>query len=129
MPMLLAPTPQRVEQARQAGIDALATSAALRQEGFLFLDTLNTGEHGDTLEARRESYYAALRNLPAGVTEIIVHLNLDDDEIRAVTSAWARRWHEYQIFTDPLTRALIDSLSIKLIGYKDLRGLFGQAEP
>src|SRR5438046_2849063 len=53
MPMLLAPTPQRIEQARQAGIDALATHEALRQQGFLFLDTLNTGARGDTLEARR----------------------------------------------------------------------------
>jgi hypothetical protein len=126
MPMLLAPTPQRIEQARQAGIDALATYEALRQQGFLFLDTLNTGARGDPLEARRENYYAALRNLPPGVTEIIVHLSLDDEEIRAVTSAWAQRWHEYQIFTDPQTRALIDSLGIKLIGYKDLRQLFGR---
>lgn len=121
MPMLLAPTPQRVEQARQLGVDALAAHQALQRQGFLFLDTLNTGVRADSFEARRDSYYSALRNLSPGVTEIIVHLNMDDAEIRSITNAWEARWHEYQIFTDPQTRALIDSLGIKLIGYKDLR--------
>ncbi|MCS6863336.1 MAG: hypothetical protein NZT92_23765, partial [Abditibacteriales bacterium] len=95
-----------------------------KREGFVFLDMLNTGEGGDTLEERRENYYKFLRNLQPGVTEVIVHLSLDDEEIRAITSNWRARWHEYQIFTDPKTKQLIDSLGIKLIGYKDLKKLF-----
>ena len=95
-----------LDAAAEAGIDALASYEALRPQGFVFLDTVNTGVRADSFEARRESYYAALRDLPPGVTEIIVHLSLDDEEIRAVTGSWPQRWHEYQIFTDPRTREL-----------------------
>jgi len=124
MPMLPAPTPEIAEMARQAGIDITRTYAQLKKEGFVFLDYLNTGEEGKTLEERRENYYRFLRSLKPGVTQIIVHLSLDDEEIRHITGNWQARWHEYQIFTDPNTKALIDSLGIKLIGYKDLRKLF-----
>jgi len=124
MPMLPSPTPEIVEMAKQAGIDAPKTTIELKKRGFVFLDLLNTGEKGDTLEERRENYYRFLRNLKPGVTQIIVHLSLDDDEIRSITGHWQARWHEYQIFTDPRTRELIDSLGIKLIGYRDLRRLF-----
>lgn len=120
-PMLITPTGEWAQQAKALGIDAEATTAALREQGFVFLDFLNTGEGGDTLESRREAYTRVLRSLKPGVTQIIVHLSLDDEEIRHITGNWQARWHEFQIFTDPKTRELIDSLGIKLIGYRDLQ--------
>ncbi|MBW3622325.1 MAG: polysaccharide deacetylase family protein [Armatimonadetes bacterium] len=120
MPMLLQPRGSRASEARERGIDPAATTDSLKREGFLFLDALNTGVSGDTLESRREGYYDALRNLPPGVNEIILHLSLDDPEIQSITGHWAARWHEFQIFTDPRTKELIDSLGIHLIGYRDL---------
>jgi len=44
--------------------------------------------------------------------------------LRAATGSWGRRWHEFQIFTDPRTKELIEELGIRLIGYKELRRLF-----
>lgn len=129
MPMLLYPTPERVQQAREVfGFDAMATYGELKRQGFVFLDTLKEGAEGDTLEARRKHYYDALRALKPGVTEFIVHLSLNDDEIRHITGNWEARWNEYQIMTDPRTRELIDSLGIKLIGYKDLARLAFRSE-
>ncbi len=126
MPMLIEPSGPILEELKRRGIAelALATTAQLKKDGFVFLDMLNTGEGGDTLEERRENYYKFLRNLKPGVTEIIVHLSMDDEEIRHITGNWRARWNEYQIFTDPKTKELIDSLGIKLIGYKDLKKLF-----
>jgi predicted glycoside hydrolase/deacetylase ChbG (UPF0249 family) len=123
VPMLVLPTGSREMEARALGIDPVTSTETLTREGFLFLDHLNTGVGGDTLEERREGYYDALRNLPPGVSEIIVHLSLDDPEIRAITNHWRTRWHEFQIFTDPRTRELIDSLGIRLLGYRDLARL------
>lgn len=124
MPMLVYPTPERIQQARDVfGFDAMATFAELKKQGFVFLDTLKEGAEGSTLEARRKHYYDAFRALKPGVTEFIVHLSLNDDEIRHITGNWEARWNEYQIMTDPRTRELIDSLGIKLIGYKDLAKL------
>jgi len=95
----------------------------LSKEGYVFLDMLYEDSKGDDLESRREHYYNVFRNLKPGVTEVIVHLSMNDEEIKHISNAWLRRWNEYQIFTDPKTRELLDSLGIKLIGYKQLAPL------
>jgi hypothetical protein len=130
MPMLIRPTVDVRPELEGRGILNLVreTTPALEKEGFVFLDFLNTGEKGDTLEERRQKYFDFFRGLKPGVNEVIVHLAMDDEEIRHVTNNWRARWIEYQIFSDPRTRQFIESLGIKLIGYKDLRRLF-TAEP
>jgi predicted glycoside hydrolase/deacetylase ChbG (UPF0249 family) len=122
-PMLMRATPERIAQAKLFGFDAAQLEANLSKEGYVFLDTLQESIKGDTLEARREYIYNLLRNLKPGVTEIIVHLAMNDEEIKHITNAWEARWNEYQILTDPKTKELIQSLGIKLIGYKDLKKL------
>jgi chitin disaccharide deacetylase len=130
MPMVLYPTPERVEQARKEfGLaDPMGSYRALKKQNFVFLDTLKEGAEGRTLETRRKHYWDALRALKPGVTEFIVHLSLDDAEIRHITGNWEARWNEYQIMTDPRTRALIDELGIKLIGYRELSRLAFQPD-
>lgn len=108
------------------GIDPAPICTRLRKAGFPLLDTLNTGEDGKTLEERRDNYYRFFRNLKPGVTQVIVHLSLDDEEMRSITGSWRARWHEYQIMTDPKTRDLLNELGIKLIGYRELNKLFQQ---
>lgn len=121
MPMLpAATTPDRTAINKQAGLDPERTIGEARKQGFVILDLLNTGESGGTLEERRENHTKFLRGMKPGVTEIIVHLSLDDDEIRNITNNWRARWNEFQIFTDPKTQELIESLGIKLIGYREL---------
>lgn len=120
MPMLLDPTPDRVEMGKQLGFDAEKIKSDLAPQGYPFLNKLYEDVKGDTLEARREFLYNLFRNLPAGVSEVIVHLAGDEDEIQHITASWRKRNYEYQIMIDPETRKLIDSLGIKLIGYKDL---------
>jgi len=125
MPMLLKPTEERVRQAKVAfGFDVLPSHARLRRQGYVFLDRLKEGAAGDTLEARREHYWNEIRRLkPGEVTEFIVHLSLDDDEIQHVTGSWRNRYHEYLIMTDPRTRDVIESTGVKLIGYRALAKL------
>jgi chitin disaccharide deacetylase len=123
LPMLMKATPERIAQGKALGFDAAKLERTLSQEGYVFLDMLYEDSKGETLEARRDHYYTLFRNLKPGVTEIIVHLSMNDEEIKHISGAWLRRWNEYQIFTDPKTRELIDSLGIKLIGYKELMAL------
>lgn len=124
MPMLPGPTPDRIKQAREEfHFNAEATYHELVKQGFVFLDILSESAEGRTLETRRQHYYDKIRALKPGVTEFIVHLSLDDEEIRHITGNWEARWNEYQIMTDPKTRDLINSLGIKLIGYRELSKL------
>ena len=124
MPMVLYPTPERIAQAKtEFGFDALASYQQLKKQNFVFLDYLKEGAEGKTLETRRKHYYDSFRALKPGVTEFIVHLSLDDAEIRNITGNWEARWNEYQIMTDPRTRVLLNELGIKLIGYRELSRL------
>ena len=124
MPMILFPTADRIKQATEEfGFDAIASHRELEKQKFVFLDYLKEGAAGDTLETRREHYYEAFRNLKPGVTEFIVHLAMNDDEVRHIANSWKNRYNEYLIMTDPKTRELIDSLGIKLIGYRELSKL------
>jgi len=124
LPMLPAPNPQILAMAKQLGIDYQPIAVRLKQQGFVFIDNLVTGGSGDTLEERRKSYYEIIRNLPSGVSEIILHLSTDDPEIRAITGAWQYRYHEFLIFTERETRKFIESEGIKLIGYRHLAELW-----
>jgi chitin disaccharide deacetylase len=123
VPMLLAPTKERIEQGKVLGVDFARIVKELEPQGYVFLDMLHETVKGDTLETRREFIYNLLRNLKPGVTEIIVHLIMNDEEAKHITGSWQNRYNEYLILTDPKTRELIDSLGIKLIGYKELNKL------
>lgn len=122
-PMLPKPTPELMEYAKETGLAFSEDSAAALQElGFPFIDTLVTGVGGGrSLEEKKASYYAALRKLKPGVNQIILHLGMDDDEMRSITNSHMARYNDYRIFTDPETQKLIDKLGIKLVGWKQIK--------
>jgi predicted glycoside hydrolase/deacetylase ChbG (UPF0249 family) len=125
MPMLLSPTPERMKEGKEVfGLDFQTAYNLTKKQNFVHLDILKEDAYGDTLATRRAHYYDAFRKLQPGVvTEFICHLSMDDQEIRNVTGNWLARYNEYLIMTDPKTRDLIDSLGIKLFGYRDLQKL------
>lgn len=70
-------------------------------------------------------YETALRNLQPGVTEFVIHLAFDDEEMRAATrerptwgSAWRQR--DFDFFTSALFRKLLLEHHIQLITWREL---------
>lgn len=122
-PMLPKLTPEMMEQVREMGIDLPENAMELlRESGFPLIDKLVTDVgSGRTLEEKKASYYAALRELKPGVNQIILHLGMDDDEMRGIMNSHMARYNDYRIFTDPETRQLIDELGIKLMGWKSIK--------
>ena len=120
-PMVLRATPERIKKSAEFGLDFAKIEKELDAGKFPMLDILEEDVEGNTLKTRREFFYNLLRNLKPGVTEIIVHLAMNDDEVKHIMNGWQNRYNEFLIVTDPKTRQLIDSLGIKLIGYKDLK--------
>ena len=89
----------------------------------MLLDRLVTGVPGCTVEARKQTYRALLRNLKPGVTKLIVHLAKDDPEIRAVTNTWQQRWADFLFWTSDEARKLMASLQIRPVTYRELQSL------
>jgi predicted glycoside hydrolase/deacetylase ChbG (UPF0249 family) len=122
-PMLPRLTPELMERVKEMGLDLSDDKIAMLEKlGFPFIDTLITGVGGGrTLEEKKASYYAALKELKPGVSQIILHLGMDDDEMRGIMNSHMARYNDYRIFTDPETRQLTDELGIKLIGWKPIK--------
>jgi predicted glycoside hydrolase/deacetylase ChbG (UPF0249 family) len=76
-----------------------------------------------------EAYYAGLiEGLQPGVTEIIVHVAYDDAEMRAVTvdqPDWGAAWrqHDFDTFTNPLLKRLLEEHDVHLITWREIGAL------
>lgn len=93
-----------------------------QQQGMFRLDSLLTNPaRGIPTEAeRRAAYHQTLRTLKPGVTMIILHPALLNEELRSITGTHRQRDLDYRIFMEEQTRALIRSLNIQLVGWRDL---------
>jgi predicted glycoside hydrolase/deacetylase ChbG (UPF0249 family) len=76
----------------------------------------------------RDFYVNAVKNLKAGLTEMIVHLGHDDAELQAVTldhpdygSAWRQR--DYDFVTSPEFKKALEENHVILVKWKDLKKL------
>jgi chitin disaccharide deacetylase len=124
LPMIPGPSPEIIAEASLLGLDYPKVTARLAADGFLLLDRLVLTLEGDTFEDRRKCFHDLVRGLKPGVTELIVHLAGDDEEIRNVTGNWKRRFLDYRVVTDRDTKTLLDREGVKLVGYRPLADLW-----
>jgi len=79
-------------------------------------------------------YESAVRSLKPGVTEFVVHLAHDDEEMRAATpdratwdSAWRQR--DYNVLASAEFRHLLQENHVTLISWRELRRSYDAARP
>jgi predicted glycoside hydrolase/deacetylase ChbG (UPF0249 family) len=77
------------------------------------------------VEKWAEFYTKALRNLQPGVTEFVIHLAFDGEEMRAATrerDTWGAAWRQrdFSFFTSAEFRRLLQEQNIKLISWREL---------
>jgi predicted glycoside hydrolase/deacetylase ChbG (UPF0249 family) len=87
------------------------------------LDTLYQFYGGATHESRQALYLKTLRELKPGITELIIHCGIDNDELKAITSSSPRRDGDRRIFTDPAVIEEIKKLGIEVVSWKQLHQL------
>jgi predicted glycoside hydrolase/deacetylase ChbG (UPF0249 family) len=72
-----------------------------------------------------EFYVAALKSLQPGITEFVIHVAFDNDELRAATrerDTWGAAWRQrdFDFFTSQQFRALLEQQNIKLVTWRQL---------
>lgn len=119
--MVMRPTLEAIQYGKLTG--SPITEDVLKKveaDGFAMLDYLVTGVSGKNPAERKEAYKTFLRNLKPGVTMLIVHLGMDDPELKATTGSWQQRYGDFLAFTDPEIEALIKELGIKLTTWREM---------
>jgi predicted glycoside hydrolase/deacetylase ChbG (UPF0249 family) len=72
-----------------------------------------------------EFYTTALKNLQPGITEFVIHVAFDNDELKAATrerDTWGAAWRQRDLdfFTSQQFRALLQQQNIKLVTWRQL---------
>jgi predicted glycoside hydrolase/deacetylase ChbG (UPF0249 family) len=98
--------------------------SAVRPEDVV-IDKLIMVEPGLPAERWAEFYSQAIKNIGPGVTEVIVHLAFDDEEMRAATvdhPDWGAAWRQrdYDYFTSEEFRRVLRENDIRLVTWREL---------
>lgn len=91
----------------------------------IIVDRSVTIDAGTPAENWAGFYTAALRNLQPGVTEFVIHLGFDDEEMRAATrdrDSWGAAWRQrdFDFFTSQEFKRLLDEYGVKLVTCREL---------
>ena len=90
------------------------------------VDHTVTIDPGVPAEKWADFYRDALKNLPAGVTEFVIHLGYDDEEMRAATrerATWGAAWRQrdFDFFTNAEFQKILQQRHIRLITWREIR--------
>jgi predicted glycoside hydrolase/deacetylase ChbG (UPF0249 family) len=82
-------------------------------------------EPGVTAEGWSKFYADAIKNLQPGITEMIVHLAYDDEEMRGVAfnhPDWGSEWRQrdFQFVTSEAFRKLLQENNVKLVTWREV---------
>ena len=100
-----------------------ARTERLQSRGWAVVDHIFFQTHDEPLEQRRRLYEEMIENLPAGLTELVIHPAEPTQELRAIGGMWQRRGFDLEFFTNPETADLLQSRAVHLVGYDRLREL------
>lgn len=100
--------------------------AVLEKNGMPVLDELVQFYGERDYDKRKQAYVEKLRELKPGVTQIIIHCGVDNQELQHITNSSSRRDGDRRVFTDPEVIQEIKDLGIEVITWKQLHKMAKQ---
>lgn len=106
---------------------------SLLQPDDIVIDRVISIEPNVPPERWEEFYVGAIKSLKPGITQIIVHLAYDDEEMRAATIEhpdWGAGWRQrdFDLFTGEKIRQLLRENNIKLITWREIGKIIAKSE-
>jgi predicted glycoside hydrolase/deacetylase ChbG (UPF0249 family) len=97
------------------------------------IDSIISIEPSVSPEGWSKYYTDAIKSLPPGVTEMIVHLAYDDEEMRGLAFAhpnWGSEWRQrdFQFVTSDAFRKLLQENNVSLITWREVGKLLRKSE-
>ncbi len=126
-PLLLKPTETTFKAAEEQGIKLdLQKIKMLLEMGLLFLDQLYMiGENDLSFDERENQYIQTIRQIPPGISQLIIHPGYDDEDLNLLTANGKYRNDDRVIFSDSRIKQLVEEQNINLVGWKEFAMLSG----
>lgn len=124
-PLLLKPNETTFKAAEKQGIELEREKIGMLLEmGLPFLDQLYMIDENDLSFAQREhQYLQTIRQIPPGVSQLIIHPGYNDEELNRLTANGKYRNDDLIIFTNSRAKKLIADENINLINWKEFARL------
>ena len=90
------------------------------------LDNFTSVPSGPTYEEKRANFFALVKALDAGLTEIIFHPATLSDNLKSITNSWQQRVWEGELFADPKVQQFIKDEGIVITNWTEIMKRFEQ---
>lgn len=97
--------------------------SVLENNGLPVLDDLVQFYGEPDYSKRKKRYLETLRALKPGVTQIIIHCGIDNQELQNITNSSSRRDGDRRVFTDPLVIKEVKTLGIEVITWRQFHDM------
>ncbi|MBK7106907.1 MAG: polysaccharide deacetylase family protein [Ignavibacteriae bacterium] len=88
------------------------------------LDFFSSVPNGNTYEEKRENFFNHIKELPAGLTEIIFHPSVESENLKSITNSWQQRVWEAELFSDPIVKQFFLDEGIVFTNWKEIMEKF-----
>ena len=117
--------PQVVEHFRKAGYpitdEVIKTMA---NYSLPKVDFFSSVPKGKTYEEKRENFFNHVKEIPAGLTEIIFHPSVESENLKTITNSWQQRVWEAEMFADPVVKKFFSEEEIIFTTWKEIMERF-----
>lgn len=90
------------------------------------LDNFSSVPSGKTYEEKRDKFFALVKSLNPGLTEIIFHPSVETENLKTITNSWQQRVWEAQLFSDPVVHQFFEQEEIIHTNWKEIMDRFDQ---
>lgn len=127
IPMLINPTPERIEELKRAGyVHASELGELMARPPVPKLDALMGSASGGDYTSKKAAVYDQLRALGPGLSMLIIHPAIDTPEMRVICGSWQERYWDYRIFMEDETERLIEDLGIRVVTWREVAALISE---
>ncbi len=88
------------------------------------LDFFTSVPNGITYDDKRDKFFGIIKELPAGLTEIIFHPSVETENLKNITNSWQQRVWEAKLFSDSTVIKFLFDEDIVFTSWKDIMKQF-----
>ncbi|MFO0946601.1 MAG: polysaccharide deacetylase family protein [Planctomycetota bacterium] len=119
--MVIEPSPKVIERYRKQGMPVTEKSVQMLKDYPLpRLDDFYPVPEGKTYEEKRENFFALVRSLDPGITELIFHPSVETECLKNITGSWQQRSWEHKMFADPVVKEFFQKEGILFTNWKEM---------